>query len=186
MRYLADNGYTPILFNELENNCLYEKPVIITFDDGYDDNYRNAYPVLKKYGFKAVVFLIVNSFDTPHYLTKVQILEMKDIISFQSHTLNHPDLSKIKRDELENECVLSKSLIEELTGEPVYVISYPYGKYNGVVVDTVSRSYDYAVTTKTGIYGRTDDNYRICRIRVGRFDTLGSFVSKLKTKRYVE
>lgn len=186
MRYLADNGYTPILFGELENSGSYEKPVIITFDDGYEDNYRNAYPVLKKYGFKAVVFLIVNNLDTPHYLTKAQIVEMKDMISFQSHTLNHPELSKISREELESECVMSKSVIEALTGEPVNVISYPYGLYNGAVINVVSRSYNYAVTTKTGVYGGTDDNYRICRIRVGRSDTLSSFAAKIDTARYGE
>lgn len=179
IKYLADNGYTPILFDDLENYESYRKPVIITFDDGYRDNYDHAYPILKKYNFKAVVFLIANCLDAPEYLTGEQIIEMKDIVSFQSHTLNHYNLNNININTLETECVKSKSKIEELTGMRVNVLSYPYGKYNQAVIDTVSGYYDYAVTTKSGVYDKTNDNYEINRIRIQRSDTLKNFIAKL-------
>ncbi|MHB1153342.1 MAG: polysaccharide deacetylase family protein [Eubacteriales bacterium] len=179
IKYLSDNGYTPILFDDLENYESYKNPVIITFDDGYRDNYYNAYPILKKYNFKAVVFLIVNCLNSPEYLSKEQISEMKDIISFQSHTLNHFLLTKINNKALETECLSSKSIIEELTGVQVNVLSYPYGKYSQAVIETVSGYYDYAVTTKSGYYDKTNDNYKIKRIRIQRSDTLKSFINKL-------
>lgn len=179
IKYLSDNGYTPILFDNLVNYKSYKNPVIITFDDGYRDNYYNAYPILKKYNFEAVVFLIVNNLNLPEYLSKEQISEMKDIISFQSHTLNHYELNEINNKALETECLLSKSKIEELTGVQVNVLSYPCGKYSQAVIDTVSRYYDYAVTIKSGYYDKTNDNYKIKRIRIQRSDTLKSFINKL-------
>ena len=75
-----------------------EKPVIITFDDGYADNYENAYPILKKYGFKATIFLIYDFTNTyPNYLTWDQIAEMKEsgLIRFESHTMTHANLAEL-------------------------------------------------------------------------------------------
>lgn len=182
IKYLSDNGYTSILFSDLQNYESYKNPVLITFDDGYSDNYYDAYPILKKYNFKAVVFLIVNCLDSPKYLSGEQVREMKDIVSFQSHTLNHFELNKISRKTLENECSLSKSMIEELTGEPVNTLSYPCGRYNQTIIDTVSGYYDYAVTIKTGCYNKTNGNYQIKRIRIQRSDTLKNFIAKLHAK----
>jgi peptidoglycan/xylan/chitin deacetylase (PgdA/CDA1 family) len=155
---------------------------LITFDDGYSDIYYNAYPILKKYNFKAVVFLIINCLGSPEYLTEEQVKEMKDIISFQSHTLNHFELDKINKKALENECSLSKSEIEELTGEPVNTLSYPAGRYNQTVIDAVSKYYVYAVTTKSGYYNKDNGNYKIKRIRIQRSDTLKNFIAKLSVK----
>ena len=79
MAYLAAEGYTTITIDEMmdayeHGTPLPEKPVIITFDDGYADNYENAYPILKKYGFKATIFLIYDFTNTyPNYLTWDQI-----------------------------------------------------------------------------------------------------------------
>lgn len=182
IKYLSDNGYTPIIFDDLINYESYKNPILITFDDGYSDNYYNAYPILKKYNFKAVVFLIVNNLDSPRYLSKEQIKEMKDIVSFQSHTLNHLELDKINGKTLENECALSKSEIEELTGIPVNTLSYPFGHYTQTTINTVSRYYDYAVTIRTGYYNKNNNNYQIKRIRIQRSDTLKNFITKLYVK----
>lgn len=179
IKYLADNGYTAVLFDDLCKIDTVEKPVIITFDDGYDDNYHNAYPILKKYGFRAVIFLIVNDLNTPGYLAPYQVTEMSDLISFQSHTLNHLALDRVSRSTLESECTLSKRAIEELTGEPVNVISYPYGLWNRFATEVVSHHYDYAVTTRPGYYKSTDDSYLIKRVRIQRSDSVRGFIAKL-------
>lgn len=180
MKYLADNGYTAVLFDQLDTFDKAEKPVIITFDDGYADNYYNAYPVLKKYGHRAVVFLIVNALNSPGYLASYQVREMGDCISFQSHTMNHAALDHVSEAALENECALSKSAIEELTGKPVNAISYPYGFWNRAAKEAVSRHYAYAVTTRPGYFKSGDDRLLIKRVRVQRSDTLRSFGTKLK------
>lgn len=179
IRYLSENGYTPLFFEDLKNCELYHKPILITFDDGYSDNYYNAYPILKKYNFKSVIFLIVNSIDLPNFLTREQIKEMSDIISFQSHTLNHYELDKISGETLENECVLSKKKIEEITGKSVIALSYPGGRYKQHTIDAVSKYYEYAVTTQPGFYSKNSNNYQIKRIRIQRSDTLQNFISKL-------
>ncbi|MBQ3971791.1 MAG: polysaccharide deacetylase family protein, partial [Selenomonadaceae bacterium] len=96
MRYLKENGYhtiTPDEFYEsLAGNFeLPENPVLITFDDGYEDNYRNAYPILRKYDFKATIFVISSFLGTKeHYFTWDQAREMAENgISIQSHTVDH-------------------------------------------------------------------------------------------------
>ena len=122
MAYLAEEGYTPITIDEmmdaLENGApLPEKPVIITFDDGYADNYEYAYPILKKYGFKATIFLIYDFTNTyPNYLTWDQINEMKEsgLIHFESHTMTHANLAELTSvDELRHEIADSHDLLSQ-------------------------------------------------------------------------
>jgi peptidoglycan/xylan/chitin deacetylase (PgdA/CDA1 family) len=180
IKYLSDNGYTPLFFDELKNSGMNKKPIIITFDDGYSDNYYKAYPILKKYKCKATIFIIVKSLNSPKFLAKNQIMEMADFVSFQSHTLSHMELDKISEAGLESELSLSKKVLNEITKRPVNVLSYPCGKYNGRVADIASKYYDYAVTTKQGYYNKADGNYRISRIRVSRSDTLNEFISKMQ------
>ena len=98
MAYLINNGYIPITPDELESGLngeieLPEKPVLITFDDGYDDNYLNAFPILKGYGIRATIFVVPAFVGKKNYLTWEQIKEMSDNgISIQSHNLNHTKL----------------------------------------------------------------------------------------------
>jgi peptidoglycan/xylan/chitin deacetylase (PgdA/CDA1 family) len=180
IKFLSENGYTPILFEDLKTYESYQKPIIITFDDGYRDNYTHAYPILKKYNYKAVIFLIVNYLGSPSYLTTGQIQEMGDRISFQSHTVSHIELDKAGEKTVEEECRASKKKIEEITGKPVNTLCYPCGLYKQNTISIASRYYDYAVTTKPGYYNRSSDNYQIRRIRIQRSDTLKEFAAKLR------
>jgi peptidoglycan/xylan/chitin deacetylase (PgdA/CDA1 family) len=86
MRYLSEHGYTAIDFSEIGKLPQNKKPVIITFDDGYADNYTNAYPILKKYHIRATVFLIAKAVGARGFLTQDEMKEMGDLVSFQSHT----------------------------------------------------------------------------------------------------
>ena len=116
MKYLADNGYTAITPAEMldawENHTeLPEKPVIITFDDGYVDNYRNAFPILQKYNLKGTIFLISDYVSTyPNYLTWAQTEEMQEsgLIDFESHTLSHMQLDSTSPEETWNQLDGSK------------------------------------------------------------------------------
>lgn len=180
MAYLKDNGYTAITFDELDNTNNIKKPVIITFDDGYEDNYTNAYPILKKYGFKATIFLCSSVIDKPAYLKTLQIQEMSDIINFQSHTVTHPNLNKLKPEELDRELSESKTVIEQLTQKQVNVLAYPTGYYNQKVINAVSKYYKYAVTTEKGFYYKGDNPYTLKRIYVPRELTLEGFAKKIR------
>ena len=122
MAYLAEEGYHTITLDEMMDAAesgapLPAKPVVITLDDGYVDNYEYAYPILKKYGFKATIFLI-NDFTGvyPNYLTWEQIHEMQDsgLINFESHTMTHANLSELtSRDELRHEIADSHRALRE-------------------------------------------------------------------------
>lgn len=179
MAYLKDNGYTSITFDEIDNTENIKKPVIITFDDGYEDNYTNAYSILKKYGFKATIFLCSSVIDKPAYLKTPQIQEMSDIISFQSHTVTHPNLNKLKPEELDRELSESKNVLEQLTQQQVNVLAYPTGYYNQKVINAVSKYYKYAVTTEKGFYYKGDNPYTLKRIYVPRKLTLEEFKLKI-------
>ena len=102
MNFLKQKGYTTLTLNELYNFFINNKPVpdkaiVITFDDGYKDNFENAFPVLKELGFNATVFVITSTVDTDkNYLTSKQLKEMDaNGIDIESHTVNHEQLDKL-------------------------------------------------------------------------------------------
>ena len=137
MEYLSSHGYVTITPDELYSGLngeleLPKKPVLITFDDGYADNYTNAFPILKYYGMRATVFVIpafVGKYK--NYLTWEEMREMQDSgISIQSHTLNHYKLEELPDDEIRSELLNSKQILEENLGQPVEFLAYPTGTYN--------------------------------------------------------
>ena len=138
MKYLSDNGYHAITPEEMmdawENDTpLPEKPVILTFDDGYVDNYKNAYPILEKYNLKGTIFLISDFVGTyPNYMTWAQVDEMQQsgLIDFESHTLSHPELDKIPSDQAQHQLTDSKKALEWRLNKPIKFIAYPCGSYD--------------------------------------------------------
>lgn len=175
MAYLAGNGYTPITFDQLADADKYTKPILITFDDAYYDNYSEAYPILKKFGFHATVFVITGDIGAADHLNGDNILAMRDLVSFQSHTVRHRRLSKLHEDELAYELRQSKATLETLTGQSVVALSYPEGNYSEAVLKLVPRYYRWAVTTKCGVWYNGADRYRIRRYAVGRSTTMARF-----------
>jgi peptidoglycan/xylan/chitin deacetylase (PgdA/CDA1 family) len=179
MRYLSDNGYTPIYFDQLDQLSQYKKPILITFDDGYTDNYTNAYPILKKYNFKSTIFMITNAIDRSGYLSRDEIQEMGDLISFQSHTVDHLKMNLLNLKQVEYECAESKSALSEITGKPVYVIAYPNGCFNDSVISIASKYYSYGVTTLTGFNSSYTEKYELRRFGISRSYDLDKFISLL-------
>lgn len=180
MKYLYENGYTSLSFDQIESFDNYAKPVIITFDDGYEDVYTYAYPVLKKYNLKATVFLISSAIGSSRFLKPAEINEMSDLVSFQSHTVNHVELDKQSSQNLINECSLSKQAIEKLTGKTVIALCYPSGKYNDNVKRVTSEYYLYGITTQSGFYDYASDKFAIKRLRITNV-SLQSFAALIKT-----
>ena len=100
MKYIKDNGYTTITLNQLykfiaENKPIPEKSVVLTFDDGYVDNYLYAYPILKEFNLKATVFAISKTIDKrKNYMTSNQLKELQaNGIDIESHTLDHEEFT---------------------------------------------------------------------------------------------
>lgn len=168
MKYLRDNNYTPIDFGQLKDAQNINKPVIITFDDGYEDNYTKAYPILKKYNMKATIFVISGYINKKWYLKASQIKKMTDLVDFQDHTFDHPHLKSISSKRIEYEMIKSKKAIEKITGKAVCCLSYPYGEYDKRVLSIAQRHFTYGVTTKFGFFYKTEqkNEYQIKRIDV--------------------
>lgn len=158
MAYLQSHGYRTIGLAELygalyENKPLPPKSVVITFDDGYADNYLYAFPILKKYNQKATFFVVSNFFGASgYYMTAEQIKEMSDSgMDIESHTETHSNLSQLPKEKLETELMGSRAKIEALTGKPVYFLAYPFGRYSPLVeAETKAAGYLLAVTTRGG------------------------------------
>ena len=176
MEYLAAEGYTTITIDEmmdaLENgSSLPEKSVIITFDDGYADNYEYAYPILKKYGFKATIFLIYDFTNTyPNYLTWDQVAEMKSsgLIHFESHTMTHANLAELTSvDELRHEIADSHDLLSEKLGYDMHYIAYPGGRVNEEIERITSAAgYRGGFTVHYGLSTPAEGRYQMDRIPI--------------------
>ena len=176
MAYLAEEGYHTITLDEMmdaaENGTpLPEKPVVITLDDGYVDNYEYAYPILKKYGFKATIFLI-NDFTGvyPNYLTWEQIREMQDsgLIDFESHTMTHANLSELTScDELHHEIADSREALSKKLGKEIDYIAYPGGRVTDAVEEvTRDAGYRGGFTVHYGLSTPTEGVYQMDRIPI--------------------
>ena len=109
-----------------------------------------------------------DSLDKNNMLTRKQVKEMSDIVSFQSHTISHCDLTKVDDIRLEKELKKSKDEIFELTNNPVFVFAYPTGYYNDKVLSNVKKYYEFAVTNKNGYYDLKND-FEIKRVYYIRF-----------------
>jgi peptidoglycan/xylan/chitin deacetylase (PgdA/CDA1 family) len=176
MEYLAREGYHPIRLSDLgefllNGSPLPTKPIAITFDDGYTDNYQNAFPILKKYKFPATFFVITQYVDDRKtgYMTWDQLEDMAiEKMEIGSHSMTHPDLQGKPRVFQVSELAGSKLLIESRIGTSVRVFSYPAGKYDTQTIQVLrSAGYLAAVTTEPqGARQSTDAPFELQRIRI--------------------
>lgn len=146
---VQQKGYNTTTFDELT----VAKPVILTFDDAYDNFYSNVFPLLKEKNMKAVVFVIYNDIGKIGYMTLDQLKEISDYgIEIGSHTLSHPDLEKSTSSKASGEISISKANLERDLNIKINSFCYPAGKYNDEVVNMVKEAgYLYATTTNGGI-----------------------------------
>ncbi len=174
--YLAAQGYTTIPLKDLLSYLatgrpeLPAKPIILTFDDGYEDNYLNAFPALKARGMTGT-FFIITDFATQKregYATWDQLDEMvASGMEIGSHSRDHPNLAGKDVDYLVWQALGSKETIEANTGSHPHILAYPGGTYDKLTID-VFRSAHYwgAVTTQQGDLQRSDRLFELKRIRI--------------------
>jgi len=204
MRFLKVNDYNVISLEEFsvylrEKKRVPRNTAVLTFDDGHLDNYVNAYPILKKYGLKATMFVIVDSLDKPNFVTKEQIIEMDNsgLITIGSHTLGHRHLPSIKsEDEIRKEIYLSKSKLGMILGKPVNCFSYPIGGFNKEIRQMViDAGYKVAVSTSPGFTYPNDDLFAIKRVRISQssknpfvfwFESSGLYKAILEMRKHHE
>lgn len=145
-------GYETIVFKDVDEGNIPKKPIILTFDDSYDDFYTKAYPELLKRKMKAITYVITDKLNSTGYLTTDQLREMRNNgIEIASHTLSHPDLKTLTDEELKKEISDSKTFLEKLLNEKVLSFAYPFGKYNLRIRKVVEDAgYKYATTVNPG------------------------------------
>ena len=179
INYLIEKKYSFIDFEDLDKGDIPKNPIILTFDDGYQDFYTNAYPILKSNNVKATVFIITDYIGKQGYLNSKEIEYMNDLISFQSHTISHTDLRLLNEKQLETELKGSKETLEKVIKNKVIAISYPSGAFNSQVINIANEYYKYGVTTIAGTYDIENSKLKIPRIRVVRKDNTDSFAGMI-------
>lgn len=187
MRYLKENGYTPLTFERWGEIYNVKKPIFITFDDGYE-NLWNAYDVFQRVKddtFRPVgtIFAISDFINRPKRLSRLELLHMSDsnMFSIQSHTATHPDLRNTPNSEYELK--VSKEKLEAITGKPVIALSYPFGFFDDRVIAEAKKYYKFAVTVKQGLFtetGRPNELYRLPRVFVTYDMTLEQFAKAIR------
>lgn len=191
MQFLKDNGYHPITLQQLDEYIrngtpLPEKPVCITFDDGYADNYEIVYPIMKKFGFPWTIFVITNDVGKSGRVTWEQLKEMQASgVTVANHTFSHPQMTyipaKTQREEVE---LTQQALAEHLGIENTY-FCYPYGLYNDTLKGILRENgITLAVTMDPGRTHVGDDPLTVRRIWIGNRVDLEHFEERLTTDQY--
>lgn len=165
LQFLKGHGFETIVFEDLLTKRIPKKPIMLTFDDGYENNYRFSFPLLKKHKMKAVIYILANRkhktnfWDKPlgeaeHALLKpAQILEMQKSgwVEFGSHSFNHTRLTLLKKTEQEKQIVGSKKVLEAFLKKSVRSFAYPYGEFNQEIKKmTQAAGYTFGLAVNQG------------------------------------
>lgn len=174
IKRLSEEGYYFLSPEEacrvLSQNTLPAKKVIwLTFDDSLIDFYTVAYPILKKYQAKATNNVITTFTDEGRAgnLTVKQMKEMKaNGMSFQSHTVNHPDLSTLDQKTQATELSESKTYLDEQLNQSTVAIAYPAGRYSDTTLSLAKHQYKLGVTTNEGLASAENGLLSLNRVRI--------------------
>ncbi len=177
LQTLKDAGYTAITLDEMaaavfNGGPLPAKPIVLTFDDGYEDFYQNAYPLLTKYQMKGTEFIPTGLIGTnaSFYMTWGQIEEMSKspFVTFASHSVSHAYLTTLTQSDLTKEVEESKRVLESHVGYRINWFAYPYGAFDARVVAAArTAGYIGAATTLPGVWQYRSRFFSLTRYRAG-------------------
>ncbi len=160
MNYLARNQYQSLYLQELPDPHGHhnDRSVVITFDDGWLNNYTDAFPILKEHGLSATIFVVSGFVGRPGYMNWNQLKEMSNAgISIQSHTASHMPLTLLPVEKIRHELSVSKMCLEEHLGKKVEFLSLPHGMGNRAIYDlAVGIGYKAVCTSEPGFTHRYD------------------------------
>jgi peptidoglycan/xylan/chitin deacetylase (PgdA/CDA1 family) len=173
LEYLKKEGYTTISLLEFAKARkgkleLPPKPIIITFDDGYRDNYENALPIIEEMGMKATLFMVVNDIGRPKYCTMDDLNDWcRRGMELGSHTANHLEMPKLDSLKKEEEIAASKLLMEWRGLPTVFFLAYPYGEFDKETQKLLEKN-DYlgGVTGNTGLNTFKTNMYELHRTNI--------------------
>ncbi|MEE8367237.1 MAG: polysaccharide deacetylase family protein [Thermoanaerobaculia bacterium] len=178
---LARQGYKGVTLSHLLEPAKEEtsaKPVGITFDDGYESVFQEAFPILERLGWKATLFLVTdfcgatNQWPSqPRGIPSAPLLDWKAVETLAAagweiapHTRTHPPLSQVRFEVAEEEILFSRRVVDERTGQKAEVFSYPYGDVSHAIKKMVAQHFRAAVGTRLGIADTESDIYNLERI----------------------
>lgn len=196
-------GYRTINIDELLSYLNGErisakKQILITFDDGYENNYINAYPILKKMNLVATICVCtayigikesiferekyIKGKIPENYLTEEEIVEMSQSnISFCSHGVNHFYMDELEEKDLENEINKSKEKLEKILDKEISFFCYPYGRYNEKTIEALKNAeYQGAFTIKRGKVTKEDNPYELKRLVIKGYNRTLNFLSTIE------
>lgn len=196
--YLKEKGFKTITFKNLKNiteeDKKKEKYIILTFDDGYKDNFELLFPLLKKYNMKAVIYMVSHLEDNRwdieetgekrfELMNSNQILEMhkSGLVEFGGHTMHHVKLNRLSSEKQKEEIEGNKIYLEKLLNEQLVSFAYPFGFFNDESKKIVKElGYDYGIATDSGPFYINDDLYEIRRIGIFSDITMNKFKRRIK------
>jgi peptidoglycan/xylan/chitin deacetylase (PgdA/CDA1 family) len=185
LELLAANGVETVSLDRLMlhfagREPLPERAVVLSFDDGYADNYRLAFPLLQQYGMTGTFFIVPNLIGQPDYMTWEQLREMqRRQMSIESHSLDHVDLAIQPLAELRRQLDESRRALQLNLLRAVRYIAYPSGKFSPrVIAEAREVGYEAALTTDYGLLQRSTTPYELSRVRVKGADSVDSFAAK--------
>jgi peptidoglycan/xylan/chitin deacetylase (PgdA/CDA1 family) len=191
MHYLHDQGYSCVSLMELLQSSRSKlsrekRSFVLTFDDGYEDFFTQAYPILHRYGFTATVFLVTDFVGERSLWeggTGIPLLSWDQVealfeagISFGSHSCTHPHLLRLSNEQIRHELTASKERLEAKLCQEVPLLGYPYGESSGEIQRmSMEVGYRAACGVITGERGR----FNLWRVPCGPQDTFLTFTFKL-------
>ena len=192
MKFLKDNGYNPLTMDQLydyvvNGTAVPEKPVVLTFDDGYADTYSIVYPIMKEYGFAATVF--INPGDVGTRLTWDQIREMhKNGITISNHGFQHIEMGQLSEaKQIENITKAQEALAKEVGIKDNPWFCYPYGDKNEFTdAATKKAGIKMSMAMKSGWAHTGDNPYNILRVWVGNAVDIKHFEERISTEHFTD